>query len=229
MRNLIASVLFLVILAAVGCGGQDQQPAPTATPTVDGRLEAGLRVLTLDPAAAGKTYRIYRGDYIRCELPDGGAFTLEIPDLEVSKAFPVPEGEKPYVKVPEAGAYAFTAGSITGTIEALEYQASAYREVSAVEAAGFIENLSPVILDVRTQREYTGGHLEGAQLVPVQVFKRQLPRLMDLRDRPVLVYCRTGNRSTVAAKLLVDAGFTNVVNLRRGIVEWQREGRPTIR
>jgi len=222
---------FLVLLIFVlGCGGGESGEATSeAAPDVAGRLDAGLRVLTFDTAASGAVYRIYRGDYIRCELSSGEPFVLEVPDLGVSKAFPPGEDEKAYVKVPDAGRFPFTAGDVQGIIEAIDYQADAYREVSSADAAAFIENLEPVILDVRTEREFNGGHLPAARLVPVQVLKGRLAELMPLREQPLLIYCRTGNRSTVAAKMLVDAGFTNVVNMRRGIAEWQREGRPVVK
>ena len=85
------------------------------------------------------------------------------------------------------------------------------------------------MLDVRTPREFAEGHLEGAMLIPVQVLQARLGELAGHKDEPVFVYCKTGNRSTVAAKLLVDAGHTEVVNLRRGIREWQSAGLPVVR
>jgi rhodanese-related sulfurtransferase len=63
----------------------------------------------------------------------------------------------------------------------------------------------------------------------VQDFQRRLGELLPHKQDPVLVYCASGNRSTVAAKLLVDAGFVQVANLRRGISEWSREGLPTVK
>jgi rhodanese-related sulfurtransferase len=225
----------LALLALAACGGgtesaeQAGATAADAGDAVSGRIEEGLRVLTIDPTARDQRFRIYRGDYVRPERADGAPFVLEIPELEVSMSVPVPEGERAYFKVPAAGAYAFRCGDATGTIEAVEYRAQAYREVTPREAADFISARKPLILDVRTPREFAGGHLEGAQLLPVQVLQSRLAELADHRDQPVFIYCRTGNRSTVAAKLLIDAGHTEVVNLRRGIVQWQREGMPVVK
>jgi rhodanese-related sulfurtransferase len=224
----LATFVLLATLAA--CSGSSEQAGTTDTaPEISGRLEAGLRVLTLDAGAKDQHLTIYRGDYVRAELSTGEPFTLEIPALEVAMRFPVAEGERPYFKVPDAGSFPFTAGEAGGTIEAVEYRSAGYREVTAQEAAGLIPNLDPLILDVRTEREFAGGHLENAVLIPVQVFRQRLGELADHKQRPVLVYCRTGNRSTVAAKLLVDAGFEQVINIRRGIVEWERAGLPTTR
>jgi rhodanese-related sulfurtransferase len=148
----------------------------------------------------------------------------------VSFTAPVPEGERPYFKVPESGRFDFTLGDASGTIEAVDYVARGYRELTARDAAGLVANLRPFVLDVRTEREFAEGHLEGATLIPIQVLQKRINELDPVpRDRPVLVYCRSGNRSTVAAKMLLDAGFEQVYNIRRGIREWNSEGLPTVR
>lgn len=219
----------VLTFAAAACGGSAGSRDAGDGPAVSGRIEAGLRVLTVDPAATGQHFTIYRGDYVRPELATGGSFTLEIPELEVSRTFPAPEGESPYFKVPDAGTYTFRLGEAGGVIEAIEYTAAQYREVGAREAAGMIENVRPLILDVRTRGEYARGHIEGAVLIPVQEFQRRIGELAGRERDPVLIYCASGNRSTVAAKLLVDAGFEQVVNLRRGIAEWSRTGLPVVR
>jgi rhodanese-related sulfurtransferase len=230
MRNrlfpIIALITSLAAMAACGGGASDQ---PQDGSAISGRIEAGLRVLTIDPAATDQHFVIYRGDYVRPELTSGDAFTLEIPALEVSHTVPVAEGERAYFKVPDVGRYSFSLGEASGIIEAVEYTEAHYREVTARDAAGVIANLDPLILDVRTEREFRGGHLEGAVLIPVQEIQRRVGELAGNEERPVLVYCRSGNRSTVAAKVLVDAGFEQVINLRKGIKEWNREGLPTVK
>ena len=68
------------------------------------------------------------------------------------------------------------------------------------------------LLDVRTPEEYTAGHFPGASNVPVQdVAAGSLPRTP--KDTPVYVYCRSGNRSAEAARLLQMAGYTAVTDL----------------
>ena len=186
-------------------------------------------MLTFDPVAQGQHLRVYRGDYVRPELSTGEPFTLEIPALKVAQRFSGTADEQAHFRVPDAGSFDFRIGPASGTIEAVEYRAANYREVSAREAAPMIANLKPVIVDVRTPGEFAGGHLEGAVLIPVQEFQRRLGELAPSKHVPVFVYCRSGNRSTVAAKLLVDSGFTDVINLRRGIVEWTQEGLPVVK
>lgn len=222
----ITLLAFLLLPVLVSCG---QAEAPAAKPDISGSIEDGLRVLTFDPATEGQTLRIYRGDYVRPQIAGGGSFHLEIPGLEVDATFPKAEGEKPYFKAPEAGSYEFKIGQAGGTLEVIEFQAASFRDVTAAEGAAFIADRGALVLDVRTPREFDSGHLENAVLLPVQHLQRRIGELAEHKNRPIFVYCRTGNRSTVASKLLLDAGHSEVVNLRRGIVDWQRQGMTVVR
>jgi rhodanese-related sulfurtransferase len=56
-----------------------------------------------------------------------------------------------------------------------------------------------------------------------------MDELAELSDEPILIYCATGNRSTVASKLLIDKGFTRIFNLRHGIVDWVRNKYPIVK
>lgn len=224
MRTLVLSGL--VLLSA--CTSESRAPGGS-TPDVSGHLDAGLRVLTFAPDRVDQEFTIYRGDYVRPELAGGGTFRLEIPALGVDQEFPTLDDDAPYFKVPDAGTFEFRITGATGTIEAIEYRATGYTEVSSREAAELIANVDPFVLDVRTPQEFARAHIEGATLIPVQVLRGRIAQLDAPKDEPLFVYCQTGNRSTVAAQMLNDAGFTRVVNLRRGIVEWVREGRPVVR
>jgi len=85
------------------------------------------------------------------------------------------------------------------------------------------------LLDVREPWEYEQGHVEGAVLMPLiyDTAKQALDAGLD-KDEPVYVFCRTGNRSTVASQALVDAGFTDVRNVAGGIVDWVAAGYPVV-
>ncbi len=75
------------------------------------------------------------------------------------------------------------------------------------------------LVDVRMEPEYEEFHLPGARLVPLP----DLPDRLDAldRNRPVVVYCRSGGRSAAAAKLLAGAGFPHIVNMLGGAMAWQ--------
>jgi rhodanese-related sulfurtransferase len=71
--------------------------------------------------------------------------------------------------------------------------------------------------------------LPGSVLIPVQELEQRVEELSGERGRPVLIYCATGNRSTVAARILLEAGFDQVVNMRDGIAGWWRNRLPVVR
>lgn len=100
-----------------------------------------------------------------------------------------------------------------------------------IDAAGyqaqFNETDAPhFLLDVRTPGEFSGGHIEGAANINVDDLRN---RLADVpTDQPIVVYCRSGNRSAQAARILADAGFENIYDLG-GIINWERAGYPVVR
>lgn len=84
-----------------------------------------------------------------------------------------------------------------------------------------------IILDVRSQEEYDEMHLEGAKLIPVDQLSSRLSELN--KNKKILVYCRSGNRSKQASEILTKNGFNNVYNLEKGIIEWEKEGLPVVK
>jgi len=92
-----------------------------------------------------------------------------------------------------------------------------------------IQTDDPLILDVRTPAEYYSGHIAGARLIPLQQLDARISEIQNHKEKPVLLYCRSGNRSTVAAEILMRKGFRHLHNLRYGIRQWQQEGYPVVR
>ena len=83
------------------------------------------------------------------------------------------------------------------------------------------------ILDVREPAEYADGHIAGSKLIPLGQLANRISGLP--QDRPIVAVCRSGNRSSVAQGVLKRAGFTNVLNLRGGMLAWARSGLPVKR
>ena len=83
-----------------------------------------------------------------------------------------------------------------------------------------------LLLDVRTDNEFAQGHLQGAQQIDFyrDDFSDALDKLN--REQPVLIYCRSGNRSGKAAKQMKAMGFYAVYNLEGGIGAWSKRGKP---
>ena len=77
---------------------------------------------------------------------------------------------------------------------------------------------------MRTQGEFNRGYIAGAVLLPLQQLQRRVGELDKYKNQPILIYCASGNRSTTASKILLDRGFKNIMNLRRGIHDWVRDG-----
>lgn len=82
---------------------------------------------------------------------------------------------------------------------------------------------TPQLLDVRTHEEFAAGHLPGAVLIPHDALAARLDELD--RDRPVVVYCRTGRRAGIAEDLLRQQGF-EVSQLQGSWLAWQAAGLP---
>ncbi|HEY6011593.1 MAG TPA: rhodanese-like domain-containing protein [Nitrospirota bacterium] len=80
-----------------------------------------------------------------------------------------------------------------------------------------------VLLDVRTDKEFGGGHIPGAVHVPLAEIGDRVKKLK--KDKDLVVYCQTGNRSIWAIKRLMGMGYTNLFNLKGGYHAWKRTHR----
>jgi len=88
--------------------------------------------------------------------------------------------------------------------------------ITAKQAQTLLENDQNVtLLDVRTVEEFKTGHLRDAQLIPLSVLEKNLDKID--KSRKVIVYCRTGNRSVAASRILEKNGFVPL-NVKNGIV-----------
>jgi rhodanese-related sulfurtransferase len=99
---------------------------------------------------------------------------------------------------------------------------SAGREVSREEVRKLVDDGAQLI-DVRTDHEWQAGRIAGATHLPLEQLSERAAELD--RERPVVVYCRGGTRSTMATDALIDAGF-DAAKLRDGIVGWSKDGLP---
>jgi rhodanese-related sulfurtransferase len=103
-----------------------------------------------------------------------------------------------------------------------EEQGSEAREVSREEARKLLGE-GAQLLDVRADHEWAAGHIAGAEHVPLPELPERIAEID--KDRPVVVYCRGGNRSSMATAALNDAGY-DAVKLSEGIVGWAGEDLP---
>ena len=96
------------------------------------------------------------------------------------------------------------------------------------EFSAKIAEAGVVILDVRTPAEFAEGYIEGARLIDFQSgnFENEIATLD--KNATYAVYCRSGNRSGQAVKVMQDAGFTNVFNMNGGVIDWANAGLPLV-
>lgn len=113
---------------------------------------------------------------------------------------------------------------VAGMVSAPEKSASVnYKKLSAQEAKEIIDSRDGVtVLDVRTEEEYLSGHIPDAVLLPNESISDKRPELLPDLDAEILVYCRSGRRSALAAQKLSELGYTNIYDFG-GIIDWPYE------
>ncbi|MCR5747898.1 MAG: rhodanese-like domain-containing protein [Lachnospiraceae bacterium] len=95
-----------------------------------------------------------------------------------------------------------------------------YNQISQEEAKVMMEkDDGHIVVDVRRQDEYDGGHIPGAILIPNESIGTEQPAELPDLDQIILVYCRSGNRSKQASKKLAAMGYTNIYEFG-GINDW---------
>ena len=102
-------------------------------------------------------------------------------------------------------------------------QEAVYMNITAQEAREIMDTEEGyIILDVRTQAEYDEKHIPGAVLIPDYEIKERAEEELTDKDQLILVYCRSGRRSKLAAEALVELGYTNIKEFG-GIIDWPYE------
>jgi len=93
-----------------------------------------------------------------------------------------------------------------------------FNSLDAQEALTQLQkNPQAILLDVRTPQEYQQAHLKGAILFPLSTIQKDISTLKNAKNRPLFVYCHSGNRSVTASRILGNEGF-KVFNIRGGII-----------
>ena len=93
-------------------------------------------------------------------------------------------------------------------------------EITYAALVEALDDGAVALVDVREQNEWDAGHVEGSVLHPLSVFDPEvLPR-----DKPIVLICRSGNRSMTALRAARAAGFTDIWHYKGGAMGWVREG-----
>ena len=102
-------------------------------------------------------------------------------------------------------------------------QETVYMNITAQEAKQIMDSEEGyIILDTRTQAEYDEGHIPGAIVISHDEIEEKAEQLLPHKDQLILVYCRSGRRSKLAAEALVKLGYTNIKEFG-GIIDWPYE------
>lgn len=83
-----------------------------------------------------------------------------------------------------------------------------------------------LILDVRTPREFNDGHVPGAINIPHTELSDKLDQVIAHKHKPIVVYCQSGRRASVAQSILTKAGFDQVLHLEGDMAGWKAAGYP---
>ena len=100
------------------------------------------------------------------------------------------------------------------------------KDVDHIAATQLINHKNALVLDVREQGEYDAGHILNSKLIPLGKLRQRIGELEKYRERPILVVCRTGQRSASACALLGKQGFAQTYNLDGGVTAWQKASLP---
>ena len=102
-------------------------------------------------------------------------------------------------------------------------QEAAYMNITAEEAKTIMDTEQGyVILDTRTREEYDQGHIPGAIVISHEEIAEKAEEVLTDKEQLILVYCRSGRRSKIAAEALVELGYTNIREFG-GIIDWPYE------
>ena len=110
-----------------------------------------------------------------------------------------------------------------GCVGCVSSGSATYDQIGGAEAKALMDSESEyIIIDARTQEEYDQGHIPGAILIPEYEIANRAEKELSAKDQLILVYCRSGRRSKIAAEELVKLGYTNVKEFG-GIIDWKYE------
>ena len=108
----------------------------------------------------------------------------------------------------------------------LRQRLSGVSEVGPVEATRMLNHDNAVMIDMREDKEYREGHIVNAIHLPASKQDNYTGKLEKYRQQPLIVYCRSGQRSTAVCGKLRKQGFEAVYNLKGGVLAWQKAELP---
>jgi rhodanese-related sulfurtransferase len=118
--------------------------------------------------------------------------------------------------------------AVAAVVMEVRARASSFMAIGPQDAVRLM-NQNALVLDLRPAEAFAAGHLAGARNLPMDQIARAGDTLKKYKEKPVVVYCDTGQMSGPAARKLAELGFSKAVNLRGGITAWRAENLPVTR
>ncbi|MGJ8620759.1 MAG: rhodanese-like domain-containing protein [Methylophilaceae bacterium] len=101
--------------------------------------------------------------------------------------------------------------------------------VSPNQAAEMLNKQEAIMVDVREKDERNEQHIKDTLFIPLAQLDSRIGELAEYKNSPIILQCRSGKRSNIAATSLMKAGFTKVLNLDGGILAWDKHGLATVK
>ena len=100
------------------------------------------------------------------------------------------------------------------------------KQAGIAEALQLINHKNALVLDIREENEFNAGHILNSKQIPLDKLGERIGELERHRERPIVVVCRSGQRTSAACALLGRQDFGQVYNLTGGLLAWQKAGLP---
>jgi rhodanese-related sulfurtransferase len=108
----------------------------------------------------------------------------------------------------------------------INQQMHGIKNANAAQTVQLLNRENGIVVDVGEPKEFSAGHIPNAVNLPLSSLKNRLPELVKYKDKPIIMSCRSGNRSLKGAIMLRKQGFATVYNLAGGLQGWEKDNLP---
>jgi rhodanese-related sulfurtransferase len=107
--------------------------------------------------------------------------------------------------------------------------AGGQNELGTLDATRLMNQAGTLVLDIRDEKDFASGHLPRARHIPLKELSNRVEEIGKYKDKPVIVTCKSGTRAGAATRLLRNAGFNAVYQLKGGLAAWEQASLPVER
>ncbi len=100
------------------------------------------------------------------------------------------------------------------------------KEIGTLAATRLMNDGHALVLDVRDNSEFAAGRIPKSKNIPLADLEKRIEEIAKFKQKPVILACKTGNRSTAALRVLKQQGFTEIYQLQGGVTAWQQASLP---